>query len=377
MKILHISHSGLPDPRIERLASMSNPNVESHFLGGGRSDSQLLPDAFSSVTNVPWFSTASNAGLPYYFEKLKRGVAREVSRIAPDIIYAHNIISAKVASGLSQPFIYDDHEFWSRQVLIKRTSRRGMKQRLKNGLRSFWLPKLYRRWELEVLKKASAVVTVSKAIADEHQTIAGDCHVIPNFPLKRELKSDFQPKAHTQYPRAICLAADFEGFLEHRHPGNNREIIEEEGGIHVDWVGRPPPEEWNWFSHREWIEPSSLIEVLTNDYQFGLIPWRDYWYHQYSMPNKAASYSHAGLIFILNRDFTSIIHLLPEFGYHAYSSPEELRQIVRDLRDIDAQELLQQRLRLKKWAARNLFLDKYSEILRTAIELAEGDIIKN
>ncbi|TXT55794.1 MAG: hypothetical protein BAJATHORv1_30177 [Candidatus Thorarchaeota archaeon] len=370
MKILHISEYGLPDPRIERLAIMSSSYTESHFLGGLGHEIKLFENAFESITNTDFFTTAGKSGIPYYYQKMKESILKEVDRIDPDIIYAHNVIAAKIVSDLPKPFIYDDHEYWSRQVLIKRVKNKSFFDKLKNRLRYFWLPKVYRKWEKKVLAKAASVVTVSEAIALEHREKAGFCYVIPNFPLRQEIGEHHKPKAHSGNPKAICLSSDFGGFLEHRNPGTNLEAIQSVGGVEVDWVGRPPKPELTWFKHRDWIEPSSLLEVLTKNYQFGLIPWIDYWYHRYSMPNKAATYSHAGLIFVLNKDFKSIIHMLPKYGYYTYENQEELKVIIRKLRDLDTQELLKRRVNLQNWARENVVLDKYAKTLRRAIEHA-------
>ena len=41
----------------------------------------------------------------------KKQLERVLKETRPDVIYAHNIFSAKMVSEFEIPFVYDDHEF--------------------------------------------------------------------------------------------------------------------------------------------------------------------------------------------------------------------------------------------------------------------------
>ena len=365
--ILHISHGGLPDPRIERLAKLSQEYSKSYFFGSTERGKLLYEDAFVEVVQSKAFKTMANIGLPFYFQQLMKEFIDIVNRIRPDVVYAHNVIAGKLAHELGIPYIYDDHEYWSRQTMLRRMRVKSPIVRMKNAARYFWIPRVYRKWEREILNSAASVVTVSEAIAREHRRHARNCDVIPNFPFKKEIGELAKPQIHTGTPRSICLAADFGGFLEHRFPGNNREIWEKEGGIFIDWVGREPPSTWKWIKHREWIHPSKLLDVLTNEYQFGLIPWTDFWYHRYSFPNKAATYSHSGLIFVLNHDFYSINDFLPEGSFLTYKTEREFLEVIRSIKKMTPEEILAKRIDLQNWAKTTMLMDNYSSILKESI----------
>ncbi|MFX1575734.1 MAG: glycosyltransferase [Promethearchaeota archaeon] len=361
--IVHLSHSGLPDARIERIATLLQSYGRQVFLGPQGKQTTLLSDSFNTIITTQAFSTPGNLGLPLVYHRLRRQINRIIRRINPVLIYAHNIIAAKIASDLSVPFVYDDHEYWSRQATLRRIGHFSGATRLKNIGRYFLAPHIWRKWETQILASSIANITVSEAIAREHRRRGKDCSVIPNLPLMRELVTIKTPALQSGQLRAISLASDFQGFQEHRQPGDNLEVWEKEGGILMDWVGRPPPPNLRWIRHRRWIEPSQLLQVLTSDYQVGFIPWTKNWYHRYSLPSKTAWYAHAGLLFVLSSDYASLIEFLPEEAYFAFTNPSELCNIIRKLLSFSPDKILAHRMRVKEWAENHAILDQYKPIL--------------
>ncbi|MFX1261501.1 MAG: glycosyltransferase [Promethearchaeota archaeon] len=367
LNVLHLSHSGLPDPRVERLAMMSQSYAKSIFLGPPSSSHRLHQEAFSEVRCIDAFTTASKLGLPFFYKRLLDEVKEHVKVVEPDLIYAHNIITGKVARDLGLPFVYDDHEYWSREMKLKRIGVSSIPKRMKNRIRRYWVPQRYLIWEKEVLPAASATVTVSEAIAKEHRRNGANCSVIPNFPLKQESEHIPTPELHQGNLKAISLSSDSIAWVEHRYPGNHMEMWEKEGGINVDWVGRPPPKEWKWIQHRNRIPPADLYEVLTRNYQLGLIPWTRCWFHRYVLSNKLVSYSHSGLIILLTDDFETMLGLLPNWGRFIFGGDEDLKQVMKSLQKMSPEEIVSIRKRLQRWAKEEVVLDKYTDALRAAI----------
>jgi hypothetical protein len=368
--ILHLSHSGLPDARIERIAVMAKSYGRSVFLGPPGRRTTLFSDSFDSIIFTNAFSTLGNLGLPAFYQSFIQRLSKVVQNIQPAFIYAHNIMAAKAAYDLSIPFIYDDHEYWSRQATLRRIGRFSIHTAILNLGRYFLAPRLWRKWEAQVLASSVTTVTVSEAIAKEHRKRGADCVVIPNIPLQRELAHQTRPSLHSGQLHAISLASDFQGFLEHRQPGNNLDVWEKEGGILMDWVGRPPSRHFTWIRHRQWIEPNQLLRVLAADYQIGFIPWAKNWYHRYSLPSKTAWYAHAGLIFLLGSDYLSLIEFLPEGSYFAFENDAHLVRILRKIRNFSKEEILSIRLRLQDWAQKNAVLDTYRDTFESIMKLA-------
>lgn len=366
-RVLHLSHNGLPDARIERLAKLSKDFANSIFLGGPSSQHRLFHGIFENIISTEKFGTLANLGIQPFYGNLVSDIRKIVQNLDVDLIYAHNIIAARVAVDLAIPFVYDDHEYWSKQALIRRAKSDSILAEAKNKIRYFWAPRIYSKWEKKILKTSEAIVTVSDVIAKEHRNERKKCLVVPNFPLIEEVSDLPRPQIHSGPLRAITLASNFEGFLEHRHPGNNLHVWEEVSSIEMDWVGMPPSNEWTWIKHRDWIPPANLLQVLTRQYQIGAIPWRSFWYHRYCMPNKAASYSHAGLILFMNTDYESITELFPKWSYRTFDDAGDIRAVMREISSKSPNEILAIRRQIQSWASENVILNRYSDQLRSAI----------
>ena len=112
MRILHLSHTGLPDLRIEKTAlTMKEEGHELVFLGGRPFKWQNL-DAFGRVLYLPLGNNLEIALSPL----VKRKWLKSIEKINPDVIHAHNVWVARFLLGTDYPVIYDDHEYWSKQM---------------------------------------------------------------------------------------------------------------------------------------------------------------------------------------------------------------------------------------------------------------------
>jgi hypothetical protein len=135
-------------------------------------------------------------------------VLREVR---PDIVHAHNIFSAKMISQFDYPFVYDDHESWSEfpKILaeadcdtlkpltggmLRRSLRRIARNYLKRRAVYLWT-----NWQKEMVS-SRPTITVSDKIA-KNLKITGKTDrvfVVPNFPMKFEVKDFEKPHMHRE-----------------------------------------------------------------------------------------------------------------------------------------------------------------------------------
>jgi hypothetical protein len=120
LRILHLSHEGLPDWRIEKSALTAIKNGHEVVFAGSKSQMRYGRKTFSKVYEINWTAKA-RYGIPFYWNAVKKQVARVIGEAKPDIIHAHNIFSAKMLCEFEIPFVYDDHEYWSKhsQLLIE------------------------------------------------------------------------------------------------------------------------------------------------------------------------------------------------------------------------------------------------------------------
>ena len=116
MKILHLTHLPLPDWRLEKSALTCLKNGYQNFFGG-RKPVNYQVTTFSKIYEITW-TVQARWGIPYYWHQVKKQFNKIIQEVRPDIIHAHNIFSAKMASEFDIPVIYDDYEHWSSYARI-------------------------------------------------------------------------------------------------------------------------------------------------------------------------------------------------------------------------------------------------------------------
>ncbi|MFW9794256.1 MAG: glycosyltransferase family 4 protein, partial [Candidatus Thorarchaeota archaeon] len=169
MRILHISHTGLPDPRVEKTAmTMQKEGHELIFLGGRPDIGQSL-SVFKESYCIPMVNN-----LRFVIDsRFKRKWIRMIDEIKPDVIHAHNLIAGSMILDTNYPVIYDDHEYWGKQAF--RFGSRGFIRKLALVPLEQKIPK----WEKQMLENYP-VLTVSENIAKEHRRIASHVGVTKN-----------------------------------------------------------------------------------------------------------------------------------------------------------------------------------------------------
>jgi len=176
--ILHFSHSGLPDSRIIKYANLQSKMGHKVFFCGRFVKKELLDSndsPFSGHYQLP-ASRITMLGINPAFNKFKKGFKKILSDLNPDIIHAHDILASKVCSDLREPFIYDDHEYWSKQARIRPYS--SLSRILTNPLMII----RYSSWERKVLDTARVVITVSDTIKEDHERkTQTPVFCVPNF----------------------------------------------------------------------------------------------------------------------------------------------------------------------------------------------------
>ncbi|MGI8832328.1 MAG: glycosyltransferase, partial [Nitrososphaeraceae archaeon] len=184
MKILHISHDSLPDWRVEKSAITAIRHGHDVSFAGAKISDIYDGDTFSKKYEINWTSKA-RYGIPLYWRSVKKTFERAIRDARPDIIHAHNIFSAKMVSGLGIPFVYDDHEYWSKtsrlleEIQEQNEMVRSSKlvnyfvnkfRRSKRKYVNRKLIKVWSKWERELVE-SYPTITVSEAIAEELRLI--------------------------------------------------------------------------------------------------------------------------------------------------------------------------------------------------------------
>jgi len=302
LRVLHVSHEGLPDVRVEKeVISLTKVGVKCYFAGSYVQTSSFGYNVFEKTYNLP-FNRMANIGLQPWWYKLRKAFSKVLAECKPDLIHAHNVIAARLSMEFNIPFIYDDHEYWSKSSW----SRMGIKP--SHIYRSI----VWRRWEREVLREATAVITVSDEIAEEHRLFNRCVWVVPNVPLWNEVKDimrfdNVRKRLSSVYVGSLSRPQppfrDVKGFLE-LFLKNNIGDLTVIGDKRLRT--RPPIYSLGFLRH------DTMMKELTK-HHVGIIPWKRHPFHKYSNPNKAYEYAHAGLVVIVPDDLKPVIRVLHPF----------------------------------------------------------------
>ncbi len=305
MRILHTSHGGLPDARIEKTALvMKNEGHELLFLGGHPTSRQDY-GAFSATYHIP----VVNHFRVVLDPRFKKRWLKAIDEINPDIVHANNVIAAAMMLETEYPVVYDDHEYWSKQDF--RFSNRSLVRRISGKP----LVRVTPSWEQHLLERYP-VLTVSENIAAEHRQRSKHVEVTGNFPLTSEVIDLPDPEGRKGL---VYVGSDFkfDKFTPHR-----------------DMTGLKDAVDFNIISG----VPHPEMMIGLTEYRIGLTPWRPHPFHRYCDPNKNYEYLNAGLQVLLTSTLKEPFKADPYV--HEFDSYEDLPQVLSDLPEQDSAEIM-------------------------------------
>jgi hypothetical protein len=215
LKILHVSDDPLPDWRVEKsVISLKNKGNLVYFAG-------LKPSftynrkVFNKIFHLNW-NPRTRYQIPYEWFKVKNQISKILNEIRPDIIHAHNVPSARLVQEVGNyPFIYDNHEYWSKYLEILGTDSNStdistscrnpqvlIKSKLDNVLKKYSIKK-WIKWDLDLVSIIPTLVP-SKTIVVDLSHLGKKIFTIPNFPMKSELEYIEIPKKHNVFIFGLC-----------------------------------------------------------------------------------------------------------------------------------------------------------------------------
>ncbi len=330
MKVLHASHKGLPDQRIERAAFVAKKRGDDiHFLGLGSTKSPDL-NVFQTTAMLRKLNNREVA----LDKTIRREWADAIRTIAPDIIHANDIIAAIFSSTLGIPMVYDDHEYWSAQRVAYENWPILWKIRSRPFLQA--IP----RWEQELVTK-HVTITVSEGIAAEHRKISNRVFVLQNYCLLSEVEHLPQ---NPNRQGIVYVGDDFrkKKFLPHRNLAGLKDYLE--------------------FDDITGLSRIELYQRLTK-YRFGLLPFKPISYHKYSNSAKLFDYLNCGLqVLLTQRLFESHGSLPFTIPFDDYS---DLPKLVETVPIAEPKEIMEFAHKNLVWESQQ---DKLFEAYRIAME---------
>jgi glycosyltransferase involved in cell wall biosynthesis len=390
LRVLHLSHEGLPDWRIEKSAiSASRRGHEIAF--GGSKQTRHFTSIFSKVYEIDW-AEAAKFGIVFYWHYVKKQIKKIIRDSRPDIIHAHDIFAAKIISEFGIPFVYDDHEYTSvyvrglaesvklddanyKYMLKYNSSTLGKTNKIVRKLTwnlflKYRAVNLWSKWENEILSSSCPVIATTDKVASELRKRRHDTDrvfVVPNYPMNSECKNLEKPYFHsilssvfagreTLYSTGVYAHRNLDGLT---HVFTNNEIgnlimigLDGESSAKIKYLGFLP-------------RKSMYNEMMKHS--IGLMAYRKHWSHHYKSANKAYEYAHAGLYVMCTSSFTSIID---SFNGNC-AVIEDYNDLVSQLKNyIDSpDELYKKQLKSFNFARNNLVWEKYDDNIFSAYQL--------
>lgn len=332
MRILHASHKGLPDHRIEReayVAKAAGHSVE--FLGMGNKTSPSL-DVFDRITMLRNINNREAAR----DRSIRTEWTEAVKTIDPDIVHANDIIPAKFTLATGYPMVYDDHEYWSKQLIQFEVWPFYKRIAIRPFTRAVPI------WEKEILK-THVTLTVSEAIAREHRRYCSHVFVLNNYSLKEEVEL---LDAVRNREGAVYVGSDFDRkkFAPHRDLTGLTDCV------NFDVLSGLPRAEMY----------KNLIK-----YRLGLVPFRVHPYHEYADSSKTYDYLACGLQVLMSRMIFEAHGRLP--FTHPFDDYSELANMIKTCKNVSSSEIMEYSHKQLVWDAQK---DKLFEAYDTCLSLS-------
>jgi len=340
MRILHVSHGKLPDPRIEKVAThFKDRGHEVRFIG--LKDSGTYRGPFESADR---FDMTMNAWHLIFNDGVKSRLKRYVHDYGPDIIHAHDAQIAIILFDTEAPFVFDDHEYLSKQLALEPA-------RLKNSLVSnlvskslrFILREYVKSFETLVIHKQPTIVTNHRARDAYVSKGARWVGVVENFPALWQLE-------HIDYDR-----------------------YSRDGVVYAGWdtlPGRRPPPHRNMDGMCDFVKYDVIHSISHQDmmqeltrYRFGIVGWKPHPVLDFKNQNKGYEYMHAGCQLIIPEQLAwQYADGLP--WIHTFKSYSEIPSIIENAPDIDPAKIVTYVRQHYLWDSRS---HVYEEAYRRAL----------
>jgi glycosyltransferase involved in cell wall biosynthesis len=388
LRILHLSHDGLPDWRVEK--SAISASIRGHEVAfGGTRPINPITNAFSKVYEIDW-AEGAKFGIPFYLHYVKKQIEKVIRDVRPDIIHAHNIFAAKIISKFGIPFVFDDHEYTSvfakalaepvklNDINYKNTlkftsptligkTKKLIRKFAWNHLIKYRAVNLWSKWEKEILSSTCPVIVTTDNVARElrnRRHSIDRLFVVPNFPMKTECSDLEKPRFHSALS-SVYSGIDSSAVYAHRNLDGLLDIFTNHEIGHLIMIGM------NGQSSEKikclGVLPRRTMYSEMMKHSIGLMAFRKHWYHQYNSTNKAYEYAHAGLYVMCTSSFGPIIESF-NGNCAVFDDYNDLLLQLKYYRD-NLEELYQKRLKSFKFARNNLVWERYEDNIFRAYQL--------
>ena len=372
MKVLHISHLGLPDWRVEKSAITGlNNGYRVFFAGLYAPEFTNNSKIFEKIYKLDWPDTNYPKkhlimyillGKTSIWNLVKKQIKNILEELRPDIVHAHNLPCAKLVSELDVPMIYNDHEYWS--IYIKRSYKSKMLNNVKklSKRKTFLYNRIiniWSKWESDIVSEYPTIATSKTTIKEMEKKYRKKIFLLPNFPNKTETHMSqpliFHNDLNSVYA-GIEPLKEASAFAAHRNITDLDRVFNENDVGKLVLIGRT-----NFQSTEKVISKGILSRDKMYDEMakcsIGLLPMKKIWSHKYINPNKTFEYAHAGLYVICTSSFSDVVETLD----NNCTTIEDYNDLINHLKYFqdNKDELYNKRIKIFNFAKENLIWEKY------------------
>lgn len=335
MRILHVSHGGIPDSRIEKTAThFKNQDHELIFMGLKKCGGYIGP--FARVSSQDY------GGLVNYLFDLggHARLRRQIKAMQPDLVHFHDANCAAFLNKIGSPIVFDDHEYLSKQLELEplKTSCSHRKSYPKMlVLRALWRYHIINA-ERRLLRHYPTIVTNERVRVEYEKRKAKWIGVVENYPARYQVGHI----DYTKYDRRGCVYIGRDSQLAHRTMTDLNKHIG--------------------FTTLHGLSHADMMQELTK-YEFGLVPWKYHPTLYYKNQNKGYEYMHAGCQLIISKQL--------EWQYdknlpwiHTIDNYDEVPAIINNAPDISPLDIVEYARKHYLWDSR---ADVYEEAYRVAL----------
>lgn len=371
MKILHISHTGLPDWRIEKSAITGLNYGNEVFYAGDSPDANNDFNVFQKIYKIKWpdANYPKKLLIPYIllgktsiWNAVKKQIKKILEELKPDIVHAHNLVSAKLISEFDVPMIYNDHEYWS--VYFKRlyepriiNNSKKLLDKRKNFLYKRII-KIWSKWETDVIAKYPTIATSQTTINEMKQKYSKEIFLLPNFPLKTETSLSLPPVFHNDLNSVYAGVESTKELKAHRNLTGLDRVFNENNIGKLILIGKMNFQPSEKVIYKGLLSRNEMYNEMAKC-SIGLLPMKKIWSHKYISPNKAFEYAHAGLHIVSTSSFSDMIDTL----HNNCTTIEDYKDLVNQLTYFqeNKDELYKKRIWIFNFAKENLIWEKYEK----------------
>lgn len=375
MKILHLSDDKLPDWRIEK-SGITALNHGHEVVFAGKNSVEYQTNTFSKKYVIDW-TERSRRGFPFYWHSVRKQVDKVVREARPDIVHAHNVFSAKIISELGWPHIYDNHEYWSefskilalgQHNLSKSDLYRSPRNLGRNMIRYFLnqqAVRLWTKWEKEIITDCPTI-TISDKIAEQLRIVGNSksVFVVPNFPMKEEVKNFDPPVMHPNLS-SVYAGIESQNRQIHRNIDGLTDLFNHRDLGSLIFIGGHGEPLYKRISYAGLLPRIAMFNEMRK-HSIGLIPWKKHWSHTYTNPNKAYEYAHSGLFVLCTSSFETVAETLQD-NCAVFDNYQDLASQLLYFKD-NLEELYRKRVKIFEYSHTNLIWDNYEKNILAAYQ---------